>query len=60
LAAAVASTKLIGALLFGVKATDAQSMAFAVLTLSCVALAAAFVPMRRAMRVDPMVALREE
>ena len=60
LAAAAASAKLITTVLYGVRATDAQSIVFAVATLCVVALAAAFIPMRRAIRVDPLVALREE
>ncbi len=56
----LASAKLIRAMLYGVKETDAQSIALAVIVLSTVALAAAFLPMRKAIRVDPMTALREE
>ena len=54
------AAKLIRTVLYGVNATDAQSIALAVLVLGVVALAAAFIPMRKAMRVDPMTALREE
>ena len=60
LAAAAACARLLVSVLYGVHATDVQSIAFAVGTLSAVAVAAAFVPMRRAVRVDPLVALREE
>ncbi len=60
LAAAAASARLIATVLYGVHPTDAQSIGFAVATLAAVALAAAFVPVRRATRIDPLVALREE
>ena len=60
LALTVGAARLVRAVLYGVKATDAPSIATAVLVLGTVAIAAAFVPMRKAMRVDPMSALREE
>lgn len=59
-ALSVASAKLIRTMLFGVSATDLASIVLAILILLAVALVASFVPTRRALRVDPMAALREE
>ena len=56
----VASAKLIRSVLYGVKETDTTAIATAVVVLGAVALAASFLPMKRAMKVDPMVALRTE
>ncbi len=56
----LAVTRFVSALLFGASSTDAMTMAVIAVLLLLVALAACYVPARRAMRVDPMVALRHE
>ena len=57
---AVAASRLLGHLLFGVTAYDPATLVAVTMVLSAVAALAGYVPARRAMRVDPMVALRHE
>ena len=57
---ALAASHLIGHMLFGVSANDPVTLAAVAFTLATVAALAGFVPARRAMQVDPMVALRHE
>jgi putative ABC transport system permease protein len=59
-ALSMASTSLLQHMLFGVGARDIVTMAAAVGVLSLAALAACYLPARRAAKVDPMVALRYE
>ena len=52
--------RFVSAQLFGTSSTDALTMALIAVLLMLVTLAACYIPARRAMRVDPMVALRHE
>lgn len=60
LAGAYAVTRPVRGLLFGVGATDPATFATGIVVLLVAALLAAFLPMRRAVRVDPMISLRNE
>jgi len=59
LPAAWAASRLVATMLFGLSPTDPVTVAFATAVLVLVAALAAYLPARRASRVDPVVALRE-
>jgi putative ABC transport system permease protein len=59
-AGALAATRLLNSLLFGVGASDPTTFVSIVLLVSIVAFLAAWLPARRATRVDPIIALRAE
>jgi len=58
--AAFGATRLIASLLYGVAPTDVVAFGGAAIALGVAAVAASWVPARRAARVDPIVALRSE
>jgi predicted permease len=60
LAASFALTRVLSSELFGISATDPITFAAVAILLLAVALLACFIPARRAMRTDPMIALRYE
>jgi predicted permease len=60
IAGALAMTHFLESLLYEVRPTDSPTFVAVLLLLVSVSLAAAYIPARRAMRVDPMVALRYE
>jgi ABC-type antimicrobial peptide transport system permease subunit len=60
IAASLVITRLLSSLLFGVSTTDPITFVGIAVLLSFVALLASYIPARRAMRVDPMTALRDE
>lgn len=57
---ALAAARLFGSMLFGVSSDDAPTLVFSFVAVLVVAVIAGYLPARRAMRVDPMVALRHE
>jgi putative ABC transport system permease protein len=60
LAISFALARVVSSLLFGVSATDPLTFVGMAVMLSIVALAASYIPARRAVNIDPMVALRHE
>jgi ABC-type antimicrobial peptide transport system permease subunit len=60
LAGALAATRLLGSLLYGVGIRDPSTFTGIALLLSLVSLFAAWLPARRAARISPMIALRTE
>ena len=60
LAGALAVTRVLATMLFGVTATDPATFVTVAAGLALIAMVASYVPARRAARVDPMVALRNE
>jgi putative ABC transport system permease protein len=57
---ALAASRLVGHMLFGVSADDPATLVVVALALAAVAALAGYLPARRAMRVDPMFALRHQ
>jgi ABC-type antimicrobial peptide transport system permease subunit len=60
LLAALALTRLMAGLLYGVSTHDPVTFGVVILLLGAIALLACWLPARRAMRADPMLALRAE
>jgi len=60
LAGALGLTRFMASLLYGVRPTDPRTFLAVSLMLLSVAALAAYIPARRATKIDPMVALREE
>jgi len=58
--AALATSKLVKSFLFGMRSNDPLALAIAVAILMIAALAAGYVPARKAARIDPAIALRHE
>jgi putative ABC transport system permease protein len=58
--ASYGAARLISTLLFGVTATDVPTFAATAVLLGAIALAASYIPARRAIRIDPVAALRAE
>jgi putative ABC transport system permease protein len=56
----IVSSRFLGSLIYGVGRTDPLTFAVVIGLLAALALAASYIPARRAMRVDPILALRDE
>ncbi len=59
-AASLALTGVLSSILYGISATDIMTYAIAALVLAAIAVLAIYIPARRAMKVDPIIALRYE
>jgi len=60
LTGSLASMRFVSGLLFGVKSGDLTSIAISMAVISAATLLAAYLPARRAARLDPMMVLRED
>jgi putative ABC transport system permease protein len=60
LAGALVASRALSAFLFGVGATDPTTFTAVAILMLLVAVAASYIPSRRALRVDPVIALRAE
>ena len=60
LVASLAADRLLQSFLFGVSSLSPGVLALSALLVACTGLLAAYLPARRATRIDPMVALRHE
>jgi putative ABC transport system permease protein len=60
LAGAFAVARVVASLLYGVKPTDVMTFIFTSMLLAFIALVACYIPARRAMRIDPLAAIRYE
>jgi predicted permease len=58
--AAIGATRVLSRMLFGVRATDPMTYASVVAALAAIAFVACYLPARRAMRLDPIIAMRQE
>jgi len=60
MAMALGTSRFVASFLYGMKANDPLTLALAVMTLLGTGLLAAYAPARKASRIDPMIALRQE
>ena len=60
MATALGTSRFVASFLYGMKANDPRTLALAMMILLGTALVAAYTPARKASRVDPMIALRQE
>jgi ABC-type antimicrobial peptide transport system permease subunit len=57
---ALLATRLLASELYGVSPVDPLTFAFAAIVMGTVTMAACYIPTRRAMKTDPLIALRHE